>query len=125
MAGVADELAASPDEDLVAIGARLAEGVAVAREATNWLIEHGLEDPNDAMAGSTPYLRLLATVTGAWILGRSALVARSGDATEDQRFLDAKVVTARFFADNLLPPELGQLEAVRSGADPLFADCLF
>jgi alkylation response protein AidB-like acyl-CoA dehydrogenase len=125
MQGVADELAASGDDDLVAIGARLADGVVAARDATNWLLEHGLENPNDALAGSTPYLRLLATVTGAWILGRSALVARSGDATEDARFLDAKVVTARFFADNLLPPELGQLEAVKTGAAPLYAESLF
>ncbi len=125
MQGVADELAGSGDEDLVAIGDRLAEGVAAAREATTWLLEHGLEDPNDALAGSTPYLRLLATVTGAWVLGRSALVARAGEASEDQRFLDAKVVTARFFADNLLPPELGQLDAVRTGAAPLYDEALF
>ncbi|HYF45712.1 MAG TPA: acyl-CoA dehydrogenase C-terminal domain-containing protein, partial [Acidimicrobiales bacterium] len=125
MQGVADELAASGDEDLVAIGARLADGVASAREATTWILEHGLEDPNDALAGSTPYLRLLAAVTGAWILGRSALAARTPGAAEPQAFLDAKVATARFYADNLLPPELGQLEAVRYGAAPLYDENLF
>ena len=84
-----------------------------------------MEDPNDALAGSTPYLRLLATVSAAWILGRSALAARAPGATEDQSFLDGKVVTARFFAENLLPPELGQLEAVRYGAAPLYDENLF
>ena len=125
MQSVADELAGSGDEDLVVVGRHLADGVAAAREATNWLIEHGLADPNDAMAGSTPYLRLLATVTGGWILGREALAARRDGADAPVAFLDAKVVTARFFAENLLPSSLGLVHAVTSGAAPLFADSLF
>jgi alkylation response protein AidB-like acyl-CoA dehydrogenase len=125
MAGVADELTGSGDDDLVVIGEHLAAGVGVAREATGWLLEHGLADPNDALGAATPYLRLLATVTGAWILGREALAARSGDAGADQRFLDAKVVTARFFAENLLPPELGHLDAVQTGAAALYDESLF
>ena len=125
MAGIADDLEGSGDDDLVVVGEQLARGVDVAREATTWLLEHGLENPNDALAGATPYLRLLGTVTGAWILGREALAARSGEAGQDQRFLDAKVVTARFFAENLLPPELGQLDAVRTGAAPLYDESLF
>ncbi len=107
------------------IGARLAEGVAACREATGWLLEHGLADPNDALAGSTPYLRLLATVTGGWVLGREALAARREGADEPEAFLDAKVVTARFFAENLLPSALGLVHAVTSGAAPLYADSLF
>ena len=76
MAATADVLTGSADEDLAAIGVRLAEGVDACREATGWLLEHGLAEPNDALAGSTPYLRLLATVTGGWVLGREALAAR-------------------------------------------------
>jgi hypothetical protein len=125
MTGIADELKGSGDDDLVVVGEQLARGVDTVREATNWLLEHGLQNPNDALAGATPYLRLLGTVTGAWILGREALAARSGEAGGDQRFLDAKVVTARFFAENLLPPELGQLDAVKTGAAPLYDESLF
>jgi hypothetical protein len=125
MAATADELGATGDDDLAAVGERLAEGVAVAREATQWLIEQGLADPNDALAGSSPYLRLLATVTGGWVLGLEALAARRDGADEPAGFLDAKVVTARFFAENLLPPALGQLHAVRHGAAPLYHDALF
>jgi alkylation response protein AidB-like acyl-CoA dehydrogenase len=125
MTEVAEQLTASGDDDLVVVGERLAEGVAAVKEATDWLLEHGLEDPNDALAGSTPYLELLATVTGAWVLGRSALAARREGADEPAAFLDAKVVTARFYAENLLPPTFGLVSAVRSGAAPLYADCLF
>ncbi len=125
MAATAQVLAESGDDDLVAVGDRLAEGVAACREATGWLLEHGLADPNDALAGSTPYLRLLATVTGGWVLGREALAARRDGADEPADFLDAKVVTARFFAENLLPSSLGLVHAVTSGAAPLYAESLF
>ena len=125
MAATAQVLAESGDEDLVAVGDRLAEGVVACREATGWLLEHGLADPNDALAGSTPYLRLLATVTGGWVLGQEALAARREGADEPADFLDAKVVTARFFAENLLPSSLGLVHAVTSGAAPLYAESLF
>ena len=125
MTATAEALVGSGDDDLVAVGARLVEGVAACRQATTWLIEHGLVDPNDALAGSTPYLRLLATVTGGWVLGREALAARRDGAEEPEAFRDAKVVTARFFAESLLPPSLGLVHAVTSGATPLYADSLF
>jgi len=115
MAAVAEELAGHGDEDLAAIGARLDDGVTAARAATDWLLEHGLAEPADALAGATPYLRLLGAVTAAWVLGREALAARGEGADEPARFLDQKVLTARFFAENLLPPALGNLEAVRGG----------
>jgi alkylation response protein AidB-like acyl-CoA dehydrogenase len=121
MAAVAAELEGSGDEDLVAIAQRLAEGVTAARDATAWLIEHGAFDPNQALAGATPYLRLLATVSGAWVLARAAAAARRPGADEPEDFREAKVVTARFFAENLLPPALGLVSAVKSGVEPLFA----
>ena len=33
---------------------------------------------------------------------------------------EAKVVTARFFCEQLLPPAVGLVNAVRAGADTLF-----
>ena len=121
----AQALAESGDADLVAIGERLTEGVAACRAATGWLVEHGLADPNDALAGSTPYLRLLATVTGGWVLGQEALAARRDGAEEPVAFRDAKVVTARFFAENVLPSALGLVHAVTGGAALLYTDALF
>ena len=59
------------------------------------------------------------------MLGREALAARREGADEPEPFRDAKVVTARFFAENLLPPALGLVHAVSSGAAPLYAAPLF
>ena len=67
-----------------------------------------------------------ALVTGGWLLTRSALAAaellRAGDlggfTTE---FLEQKLVTARFYATQLLPQAAGLLPAITAGADDLFA----
>jgi 3-(methylsulfanyl)propanoyl-CoA dehydrogenase len=126
MSATAEELRGSGDEDLVTVGEHLADGVEACREATAWLIDHGMADPADALAGATPYLELLGTVTGGWVLGLQALAARREGADEPADFLEAKVATARFYAENLLPSAAGLVPAVSTGnaslaEHPLFA----
>jgi 3-(methylthio)propanoyl-CoA dehydrogenase len=110
---------------LEVVGAALAEGVSATRKATEWLLAHGLADPADALAGATPYLRMLGTVTGGWLLGCSALAAArllgAGHGDFDPAFLEAKVATARFYAEHLLPAATGLLPAVTAGAGSVLA----
>ena len=116
------DLAAGGD-DLATIRAGLSDAVAALTEATEWLLEHGSAEPNDALAGASPYLRLFGTVVGGWLLARSALAARAAlDAGgDDADFLTAKVATARFYCQELLPQARGLLPAVTAGAGLLFA----
>ncbi len=111
--------------DLQAIGDALDDGLTSVREATNWIFENGLANPSDALAGATPYLRMLSLLTGSWLLGRGALKAQglldSGSANGDEGFLAAKVTTARFFAEQLLPEVRGLTPAVTGGSDILYA----
>ena len=91
-----------------------------ARACTDWLLAH----PGDAaLAGAAPYLRLLATVVGAWLLARSAEVARSelaaGATGGEAGSLAAKGVTAEFFCRQLLPPAVALAPAVTGGAEIL------
>lgn len=123
-------------ESMTSIGGRLAEAIDAMNEATAWLLEHGAADPNDALAGASPYLRLCAQTVGGWLLARSAQAAvkllagdsgsrddRDGDDVGgyDRAFLEGKVATARFYADNLLPMAKGLVDPVRAGAAELFA----
>jgi alkylation response protein AidB-like acyl-CoA dehydrogenase len=90
-------------------------------EATDWLLEHGLADPNDALAGSVPYLRMWGITLGGWLLARSATAAADDPAGFDRELLEAKPVTARFFAAHALPQVRGLLPAVTAGAEVLYA----
>jgi hypothetical protein len=105
---------AAAGEDLAPIRTRLAEGVQVLADATDWMNAVGLADPNQAFAGSVAYLRLAGLVVGGWISARTALAASAaGDAD--------RVVTARFYCETLLPQATGLLPAVSAGARDVMA----
>ena len=114
---------AGGDEDLAAIGKRLADAHSALKETTDWLLANGLADPNNALAGASPYLRMCGIVTGGWLLARSAQAARrlleAGEGDAD--FLEQKLVTARFYADQLLPQAAGLAPAVTAGPNDLLA----
>ena len=116
------ELAAAGPE-LAEMRPALASGVSAVREATDWIMSRGAAEPNDALAGATPYLRLFGLVAGGWLLARSALAASRllpGAGDSDAAFLYDKIGTARFYAGQLLPEAAGLLPAVTAGAGPLF-----
>jgi hypothetical protein len=129
---VKDHLAtvAAADRQLAAAGARfagirarLSDGVSTLQEATDWIIAHGVAEPNDALAGASPYLKLFGLVTGGWLLARSAVAAqRLLEAGQgDRQWLEAKIDTARFYAEQLLPQAQALLPAVTAGSAPLYA----
>jgi 3-(methylthio)propanoyl-CoA dehydrogenase len=114
---------AGAEGDLAAIGKHLADAHAVLKGTTDWLLANGLADPNNALAGATPYLRMCGIVTGGWLLARSARAAQARlDAGEgDADFLRQKVVTARFYATQVLPQAAGLASAVTAGPSDLLA----
>ena len=109
--------------DLGTIGKQLADAVAGLRQATDWLLANGRADPNNALAGASPYLRMCGTVTGGWLLARAAQAAqrRLEEGTGDAGFLAQKVLTARFYAEQLLPQAAGLIPAVTAGPQDLLA----
>ncbi|HEX8803448.1 MAG TPA: acyl-CoA dehydrogenase [Acidimicrobiales bacterium] len=122
IARTVEELGTAPGE-LAVIGDRLDAGLSAMRTATDWLLADGLAEPVDALAGATPYLRLCGVVVGGWLLARSALVADrlAASGQGDAAFLAQKVVTARFFCDQILPQVHGLVPAVTAGAGDLLA----
>jgi alkylation response protein AidB-like acyl-CoA dehydrogenase len=109
-----EELAVAGD-DLASIHEALAGALAGLRTSTDWLLAHGLADPLDALAGATPYLRQFSLVTGGWVMAQQALkatAAASEPGAADRAFYDAKVLTARFFCEQLLPQAAGLVPAV-------------
>jgi hypothetical protein len=122
MEALGPELDAAGPE-LAGIQPALAAGINVLREATDWILSRGQADPNDALAGATPYLRLAGLVVGGWLMARSALAASRllpGAKGSDAAFLREKIGTARFYAGQLLPQATGLLPAITAGAGPLF-----
>ncbi|MDS4022397.1 MAG: acyl-CoA dehydrogenase C-terminal domain-containing protein [Candidatus Competibacter sp.] len=116
----ASDLAQAAGDDLAAIGAGLAEGVKALAEATAWMLD--ATDPAAVMAVSVDYLMLAGTVCGAWQMGRAARVAqRKLSAGEDPVFHEAKLITARFYAEHVLPRASALLRSVLNGGASILA----
>ena len=92
----------------------MAGGIAALREATDWLLAD--RAPAASAAAATPYLALLGTVAGGHLLARSAAIAesRAGDGAE--AFYCAKIETARFYAECVLPRAESLKRAAIGGA---------
>ena len=121
--GVIEDLRGSVEsldgEELASIRANLADAVGVLSDTTEWLFAHR-EDMLDVLAGATPYLRLFATVVGGEMLGRMAAAAVA-QGTDGDDYLAAKVVTARFFAEQVLPQATALAAQVRATSRDLMA----
>ncbi|KQT11119.1 acyl-CoA dehydrogenase [Ramlibacter sp. Leaf400] len=74
--------------------------------------------PNAAFAGSVPYLMLAGNLVAGWQLARSLLAAEElAGRGEDTAFMQAKVTTARFYADHILSRVPGLRDSIVEGAD--------
>ena len=96
------DLAASATEDAKAVLKQLNAGRIAFEEAVAYILANAKSDTKAVYAGSVTYLRLCGLVLGAWQMARSLLAAQ-GLRDADPSFYDAKITTARFFAENLLP----------------------
>ena len=114
---------AGAGERVAPIRAHLEENLAVLREATEWLLANGGTDPQAALAGATPYLRMFGWVIGGWFHARAALAALARiDAGHDtDGFAHARVVGASFYCEQLLPQAKGLLASVTAGPRDLYA----
>jgi alkylation response protein AidB-like acyl-CoA dehydrogenase len=122
MGGVDRELAAAGSE-LAALRRAFGQGLAGLKTATDWVLAQHPENPRDGAAGAMDYLRLWGTVTGGWLMARAALAAKADlqAGAGDPNFLRAKIITARFYGERILPRAAYYEAAATAGADALMA----
>jgi alkylation response protein AidB-like acyl-CoA dehydrogenase len=108
---------------LAAIADRFSASVARLEEATRWIAETYAANPAAVAAGSVYYLKLAGITLGGWMLARSAVIAagmlEKGEG--DAAYLRGKVLTARFYADHLLPQAMGLSATAMRGGDSVLA----
>ena len=117
------ELAGHTHPALAVIRRALAEGVAALSEATDWLLETYPYNASAAGAGAVPYLKLWGIVAGGWQMARAAHIAKArlDSGAEDFDFYRAKVGTARFYAEHILPQAQSYKAAVVNGSSSVLA----
>lgn len=109
-------------DELFPLGQGLALGLDRLEQATDWIVAaHGAGERQAAAAGAVPYLRLWGTVAGGWLMAKAALAARADLNESDAGFLRAKIITARFYGEHILPRALSYSAAAIAGAASLMA----
>ena len=102
---------------------QLKAALATLEEAVNWLNTNARQDPEQAGAAATPFLRLTGLTVIAFMWVRMAEAARQAIASGEgnQAFNEAKQVSARFFFDKLLPEKDALLADIVDGKESLMA----
>ena len=90
-------------------------------EATTWLMNNGLANPDNAGAGSMDYLYLfgLTGLAYAWALQADAAI--TAQANDNDAFYANKLITGRYFLERMLPDAGAHLAKLKTGAGPLMA----
>ncbi|WP_114810212.1 acyl-CoA dehydrogenase [Paraburkholderia kururiensis] len=105
-----------------AMRTQLAQGQRALQSVVEYVVGNAKGDPNAVFAGSVPYLKLAGIVLGGWQMARAMLIA-AGKHAEDPAFYEAKIATAQFFAQHVLP-QAGALEVsivTAKGGEGVFA----
>ena len=95
--------AKAEDEALAEFVQPLAKAFVRLQQATALVARAGLANPDEAGAAATDYLRLFGLTALAYLWARMAEVALAKQGDDPDGFYAAKIATARFFADRLLP----------------------
>jgi 3-(methylthio)propanoyl-CoA dehydrogenase len=115
------ELAKSGNADIKAIRTCLAEGAKAVSDCVDFIV--GTKDPRAQFAGAVPFLKLMGIVAGGWQMARAAVASEKKLSSKDAdtAFYDAKIATARFYADHVLVQAPALRNTVVNGAAGVLA----
>jgi alkylation response protein AidB-like acyl-CoA dehydrogenase len=118
---VADIKDAMASGDPAGVAAALQPALADLQAATVWLAHHAMGDPDNAGAGAYAYMELMGLVALGWMwLKLAAASSRAlADGTDDRAFHEAKLITARFYAERELPGSTALRRKIEAGAEAL------
>ncbi len=121
---VADDVAeAKGDPQLASFAEALEKASGQLGAATMWLMQNAMKNPDHAGAGAHHYMHILGIVaTGLmWLRMAKAAAGLIAAGEGDAAFLNAKLVTARFFAERIMPDAGALRRKIEGGADALMA----
>jgi 3-(methylthio)propanoyl-CoA dehydrogenase len=112
------------EPDLSELAPPFLAAIEAAEQAVHYVVENYPTDIRAVSVGAVPMLKLLGIVAGGWQLLRSALISqrRLAAAAGDGAFHQAKIATARFYADYVLSQSAGLAHGIRRGAAGALAE---
>ncbi|TRW17932.1 acyl-CoA dehydrogenase C-terminal domain-containing protein [Glacieibacterium frigidum] len=120
---LAGETVADAGDDLAFIAKPLEKALGELQAATMWLMQNGLSNPNNAGAGAAAYLDILGIVSlgHMWLLMAKAAQEQIAAGSGDRDFLEAKLITARYYAERYFPDAGALRRKLEAGSDAMMA----
>ena len=116
------ELVANGTEVALAVAKRLKAAREAFADVVRFIAGGTKASPNAVFAGSVPYLMLAGNVMAGWQMARALLIAQEQVAQgNDVAFMQAKIITARFYAEHLLSKAPGMRDSIVEGAESVTA----
>ncbi|EKF20092.1 acyl-CoA dehydrogenase C-terminal domain-containing protein [Nitratireductor pacificus] len=112
------------DEQMAPYTKALKKGLNDLQAASLWLMQNAVQKPDNAGAASYDYMHLFGLVALGLMWGRMIKAAQdrlAGDADGDASFLEAKIVTGRYFMERIMPETVAHLARISTGADTMMA----
>ena len=123
-ATLATEIAAAKAvPELADFATRLEKATGDLQASTMWLMQNGLNNPDNAGAASVPYMHLMGIVAVGlmWLRMASAAQALLAAGEGDAAFLTAKLTTARFYAERIMPDTGSLRRKLEAGAESMMS----
>ncbi len=119
---VDDDVAASKDdEQLGDIAARLEKAVGEQKAATMWFMQNAMQNPNHLGGGAHHYMHIMGIVALGlmWLRMAKVAAAKLAEGAEDKAFYEAKLTTARYFAERFMPDAGALRRKIEAGSDAM------
>lgn len=110
-------------EQFAAQGAALRHAMESGKVACDWLLKNAPEDVTAAGSVSVQFMMMFGYICGGWIMGQSAIKAQEllDAGNGDADFLQAKLITAQFYSEHLLPRVKSNLAIIQAGSASIMA----
>ena len=98
-------------------------GLGTLQQATLWLAQHGMQNPNDAGAAATDYLRMMGIVVLGFMWARMAKVsqAKLAAGTGNKALYESKLVSAKYWMERMIPECAMLFERIQAGSSTIMA----
>ena len=115
--------AAKDDTVLGPLAERLEKALGEQQAATMWFMQNAMANPNNLGAGAHHYMHLMGLVTLGLMWLRMAKVAQEklANGSDDKAFYEAKLVTARYYAERFLPDAGALRRKLEAGGEAMMA----
>jgi hypothetical protein len=115
--------AAKGDERLATIAGAVERALGDLQKASLWLMQNAMTNPDNAGAASYPYMELMGNLSLGlmWLRMAKASAAALANGGDDKAFHEAKLATARFYAEKIMPETNALRRKIEAGSESRMA----